>query len=76
MTRLVRAFLLGLALFAGSLAADEGDSATMQTVSTNCSQLLGTCTITTIYWAWVDGAWIPIFSTQQVIPFQHYQKER
>lgn len=76
MIRPLRALLLGLAIFAGSLIAEESDSATMQTVSTSCSQLLGTCTITTIYWAWIDGAWVPVFITRQEMPFQHYEKER
>jgi hypothetical protein len=49
-----------------ALAATEGD--TITTENTQCSQTIGSCTVTTLFWQFISGRWQLISFTEVQIP--------
>lgn len=78
MIRLTRNVLAAIALALALLMSAEvaASDVTMTTESVVCSQILGTCTITTIYWVYYDGQWWVQMVTKTVVPFPNWTSEK
>jgi hypothetical protein len=71
---IIASIVLALALLTSAEVA--ANDVTMTTESVVCSQISGTCTITTIYWVYYDGQWWVQMVTKRVVPFPNWTAEK